>query len=129
MDLLSFILGAVFAGVISFFFFRRNNYIYNKNLQRLKKTIDEDHKKASFKIEDLERDLELKINRLKILAEENDVVNDRNDTLRQEIYKIKKVNNSLKDENDKHVSTIREYEMLFNAKKDEISKLKSQLKK
>jgi uncharacterized protein YoxC len=129
MDVILFIVGAITAGVIGFLFFRKKIDAAKINLEKAERTFSDQEKKNRIEMDVLERELKLKIDKINVLVEEINDENDKNETLNQEILKSKKVSQSLNDENENYSSTIREYEMLFNAKKDEIAKLKRQLNK
>lgn len=129
MDVILFIVCAITAGVTGFLFFRKKIDAAKINLEKAERTFSDQEKKNRIEMDVLERELKLKIDKINVLIEEINDENDKNETLNQEILKSKKVSQSLNDENENYSSTIREYEMLFNAKKDEIAKLRRQLNK
>ena len=129
MNLLFFIIGAVTAGVASFIYFNKQNNSIKTSLEKYKRMLFEEQNKSSLRVNDLERELDSKIDSLKKTTKKNELIKEKTEALNHKILNLEKVNQSLKKENDKYHATIREYEMLFSAKKDEITKLKNQLKK
>lgn len=129
MNGLLFIIGAAVGGGACYFYFSKNGKALKQQLIEVNQTLLTQQKTASLELKDLENELQLKSHELKKILKENDSTEERIDDLDFDVSKLKKENQYLKEENEKLTSTIREYEMLFNAKKDEIEKLRSQLNK
>ncbi|MCL7765354.1 hypothetical protein MPF19_18180 [Polaribacter sp. Z014] len=127
MGLLSFIIGAIISGFVCYFFLSKKTETTNKELSDNKQDLKSQIKISSEKINELKNELLIKTNELKKTKNQEDITEDKIDDLDFELSKLKRENQYLKVENDKLTSTIREYEMLHNAKKDEIEKLKKQL--
>lgn len=129
MGALLFISGAIASGVLCYFYFSNKNKALGKELYEVNQKNIQIQKIKSHELEDLEKELKLKSDELRKIGDECDSTEDRFDDLDLEVSKLNKINQSLIDENEKLTSTIKEYEMLYKVKKDEIEKLKNQLNK
>jgi septal ring factor EnvC (AmiA/AmiB activator) len=128
MDILQLLLGVAAGGALSYFYYQKNNKTLKKDLHEVNKQLSETKKRSSQECKELEsqllsKDMELKKYR-KEIEESEDIIHDLN----SKNSKSKKVSNSLKEENVKLTSSLREYEMLYNSKKDEIEKLQKLIK-
>ena len=128
MDILQLLIGVAAGGALSHFYYQKNNKTLKEDLHEINKQLSETKKRSSQEFKELESQLlskgmELKKYR-KEIEESEDIIHDLN----SKNSKIRKVNSSLKEDNIKLTSSLREYEMLYNAKKDEIEKLQKLIK-
>lgn len=129
MGTLFFITGAVISGIISNFYFAKKNKSIDEELYKADQSYRQKEKAASIEIKDLERQLKMKIDELRKTRDRSDSAEDKFEDLDFEVSRLKKVNHSLIEENEKLASTVKEYEVLYKVKKDEIEKLKNLLNK
>lgn len=129
MGAVLFITGAITSGALCYFYFSNKNKALGKELYEVNQKNIQIQKIKSQELEDLENELKLKSGELRKIQDKNDSTEDRFDDLDFEVSKLKKANQSLIDENEKLTSTVKEYEMLYKVKKDEIEKMKNQLNK
>lgn len=129
MGAVLFISGGIASGILCYFYFSNKNKALGKELYEVNQKNIQIQKIKSQELEDLENELKLKSSELRKMQDNNDSTEDRFDDLDFEVSKLKKANQSLIDENEKLTSTVKEYEMLYKVKKDEIEKLKNQLNK
>lgn len=127
MNTLLFIIGAIFGIITCYLFFKKKMEVTRNELEETKKILTEQQKESQLKIKNLESDLNTKRNELKVLKNQNESEQEKSEDLSSEISKLKRDSNYLVEENEKLTANIREYEMLYNAKKDEIERLNKKL--
>ncbi|MBI6121022.1 hypothetical protein [Salegentibacter maritimus] len=125
MEIIQLILAAAVGGASSYLYFQKNNKALKEDLHKVNRELSETRIRSSQEFKDLEAQLQSKIKELKKSRKETEESEDILHDLKGEFSKAKEVNKSLKEEIVKLTSSIREYEMLYNAKKDEIEKLKN----
>ncbi len=123
------IVGTAIGGAISYFYFQKVNKDLKNEVYKFKTEFLEIENKNINRLKHVEGELVSKNNELKKMRRENDGSEDIVEDLKFENSKVNKINQSLKNEIEQLTSSLREYDMLYNAKKDEIERLKNQLNK
>lgn len=124
---MSLIIGITIGGAICYFYFQKKNKDLKIDLYKVNRELLELQKKNSDRIQELDNELQSKNKELKKCQREIEDSEEFADDLKFKNSKATAIHKSLKVEIEQLNSSIREYEMLYNAKKDEIERLKKQL--
>ena len=128
-EIIFLVTGAVFGGALSLFFFSKGKNLNKQRINQLEAEQLEKDKRNFIKFNDLEADLSSKDSELKKKKREIDVLENNAEELMSEITNLQKKNKALKKSNEELNLSIKEYEMIYNARKDELENLKNQLNK
>ena len=129
MDIELLLVGTAIGGAISYFYFQKVNKDLKNEVHKFKTDFLEMENKNFNRLKDIEGELLSKNNELIKTRRDNEASKDMIDAVKIENSKVNNINQSLKIEIEQLTSSLREYDMLYNAKKDEIERLKNQLNK
>ena len=121
--------GAAFGGALSLFFFLKSKNLNKKRINQLEAEQLEKDKRNFKRFNVLEADLSSKDTELKKKKREIDLLKNNAEELMSEITNLQKKNQAFKKSNEELNLSVKEYEMIYNARKDELENLKNQLNK
>lgn len=116
-------------GVAATYYFQNKNVENNPrkdNSQQLDFLTDQ-NRKLKEELSSTTSELESLKTDYKRARDQRDAIDDKKDDFEMEITKLKRTNSGLSQEIEKLKTDLYEYEMLYNARKEEIAQLKKQL--
>lgn len=129
-DIIISLVSILIGGAITYVYFFKINKNFKKDIEeKFNRELLERDNRYTKRMEELEDQLTGKDNELKKSRREKENSEDFIDDSRFEVSQVYKENKTLKEKIEKLTLSMREYNMLYNSKKDELEKLRNHLKK
>jgi|GEM_PF-6580775 len=122
-------MGAAAGIAVSYYFQNKRILAVDFKNSNEKDFLISQNKKCKDELEEVKNELAITKGNLKKGREEMDSAIDNREDSELEVAKLKKNNSDLAQEIEKLKADLYEYEMLYNARKEEVSELKKQLAK